>query len=82
MSDTAKIRYLKRRLRHWNWRVKQQELFIKHLKDKNVSYDEMMNSETDLFKLQGYRNDIEIALEAAEMKAKELPIEKGTFSEV
>ena len=52
MSDTAKIRYLKRRLRHWNWRVKQQELFIKHLKDKNVSYDEMMNSETDLFKLQ------------------------------
>lgn len=82
MSDTAKIRYLKRRLRHWNWRVKQQELFIKHLKDKNVSYDEMMNSETDLYKLQGYRNDIQIALEGAEMKAKEIPIRKGTFSEV
>lgn len=82
MSDTAKIRYLKGRLRHWNWKVEQQELFLKHLKDKNVSYDQMIDSETDLYKMQGYRNDIEIALEAAEMKLKEIPIQKGTFSEV
>ena len=77
-----KIRYLKGRLRHWNWKVEQQELFLKHLKDKNVSYDQMMNSETDLFKMQGYRNDIQIALEQAEMKAKEIPMRNGTFSEI
>ncbi len=82
MSGTAKIRYLKGRLRHWNWKVEQQELFIKHLKDKNVSNYQMINSEADLYKMQGYRNDIQIALEQAEMKAKEIPMRNGTFSEI
>lgn len=82
MSTTAKIRYLKGRLRHWNWKVEQQELFLKHLKDKNVSYEQMMDSETDLYKMQGYRNDIQIALVDAETKAKEIPMQNGTFSEI
>lgn len=89
MVSKAKIRYYKGRLSHWKWQVEQQELFIKHLWDKNVSWDQMIESEATLYKNIAIRDDFQrrlteaqIAFEMAEMKAKEIPIRNGEFSEI
>ena len=58
----AKIRYLKGRLMRYNWRVEQQELFIRHLKDKTPTIHEMTQAKIELLKLKGFRDEIKEAL--------------------